>query len=145
MTRRTATITCAGALIAVSAVAMAATTQTYEGRGVDDPAATIELRVKKVDGKRFVTRIVADRLRYEVGTYCARTGRTGRQPLRGRFRVRDDNSFRAVGQTAPADIVSSGQLRVIGEIWRRRARGTMRFTFGKDGCKTVPTEWRARR
>ena len=148
MSRRTATITGAAALAALAAaavVASAATVITYEGRGVDDPAAKIELRVKKVDGKRFVTRIVADGLRHEMNAFCSGSGRIGLQPMRGRWRVREDNSFRAVGQTNPPDPAYSGELRVRGEIFRRRARGTMRFTFGKDGCKTVPTEWRARR
>ena len=142
--RRTTKLACVALAIALPATALAAA-RTYEGTGTDDPAAKIELRVVKRDGTRFVKRIVADRLRYETSAFCSSNGRTDEQPLRGRFRVRGDNTFRAVGATVPDDVATSGQLRVKGEVRRARAKGTMRFVFGKDGCKTNVTEWTATR
>lgn len=133
------------AITLAPAIALAATS-TYAGRGTDDRVARIELRVQKQDGKRAVKRLAVEKLRYEAASaFCSTSGRTGRLPLVGPFRVARDGSFRARGQTHPGDISLGGELKVVGDVTRRKVTGIMRFTFGKDGCKTRRTEFKARR
>lgn len=126
--------------LTVPAVALAATT-TYTGRGTVDPAAKIELVVaKNSEGKRKIRRITVDRLRYEATSFgCSSSGRTGELRMSGPFRIRRDNRFRAVGQVTSG----LGELKVVGRVKPAKAVGRMRFTFGKDGCRTNRTRFRA--
>ncbi|MDQ3571720.1 MAG: hypothetical protein M3383_02535 [Actinomycetota bacterium] len=128
-------------IVAVPAIALAETS-LYTGKGTDDPQAKITLRVANNDGDRTIRRVTTEGLRYVNGVaLCSATDRTPVVRIVGPFNVRENREFRAVGQATSG----LGELRVTGELGPLRARGEMRFTFGKDGCRTTLTEWKARR
>lgn len=119
----------------------------YEGNGTDDPAADVTIKIrKKADGKRKVTKVIADQLRFENSSFgCESSGRTEELRLRGPFRVKDNKKFVAKGQVAVDDPINSGELKVAGKARRNKVVGTMRFTFGKTGCRTDSTPFIATR
>jgi len=128
-------------IVAIPAIALAGTS-LYTGKGTDDPQAKISLRVANNNGDRTIRRITAEGLPYVSGErFCSASGRTPVVRIIGPFNVRENREFRAVAQVTSG----LGELRVTGELGPLRARGEMRFTFGKDGCRTTPTEWKARR
>ncbi len=129
-----------GVALTLAAVSPAATDK-FSGTGTTDNVAEISLRVVKSDGKRKIRSVVVNKLEYQTDTYCGSDGRTPRIKVTGTFNVRSNGKFRIIAQ-APTGL---GELRISkGKLFAKRAKGNMRFTFGKDGCRTTDTPWRAR-
>lgn len=141
MSGRIAKVVAVTALLALPALAYGT---TYEGNGKPDHAAKITLKVRNVSGKRYVTKIVADNLRFRSGKHhCTESGRTPKETLKGQFRIRKSGRFRAIGGTTTADLLAGGELDVRGQIDGAKATGTVLFTFGKTGCRTGKSNWKA--
>ena len=135
----------AGATAALAVVPALALGAIYQGHGTDDHVADVKIRVERHDGNRYVTRFVADQLHY-AGGHCSSSGRTGRMAIHGEFRVQGNGEFRGAGNAVPdGNPAASGELRIRGDVTRRKVTGLVRFTFGKDGCRTDGTEYKARR
>ena len=141
MTARILKLTCV-AVLALPALAFGA---TFDGHGTSDSKAKVSFRTVRHDGKRFVTDVVANNLRYRNGKHhCTSSGRTPREPMiEGEFRVQGDGDFLALGGTAPRNPLAAGELKVRGEIHGSTASGTVVFTFGKNGCRTGRVRWQA--
>lgn len=135
-------LTVALAAIVLPGLALGATT-TFKGEGTSDSEAKITLRVSGSGDNREITRIIAKGIEYVDGeNNCEKTARTPRIKIVGPFNVRNNNEFRAVAQAT----TGLGELRISeGEIRARKASGKMRFTFGKNGCRTTNTPWKAER
>lgn len=129
-------------LLAVPAVAFADST-TYNGEGTSDPQATIELKITDASERRVV-KVVARKIPFSGGS-CTSSGRTPRTTLKGDFRVKGNGEFRAVGGVETADPLEGGQLNVLGDATRNKVTGTMRYTFGKDGCDSETVDFKATR
>lgn len=135
-------VTVAAVAFAIPAIALGATS-TYKGDGTGDPTAKITLRVSGGGDNREITQIIANKIEYVNGeTNCEKDGRTPRVKIEGPFNVSDNGRFRAVAQAT----TGLGELRVSeGELRAQKAIGKMRFTFGKNGCRTTNTLWKAER
>ena len=135
----------AGTVAALAVMPALALGAIYQGHGTDDPVADVKIRVERIQGKRYVTRFVADQLHYAGGN-CSSSGRTDLLAIRGEFRVQANGEFAGAGNATPdGNPADSGELRIRGDVTRRKVTGLVRFTFGKDGCRTDGTEYRARR
>ena len=134
-----------GLLLAVPAMALAGDSTTYEGNALGDPDAKIELKI--TDGaNRDVLKVVAKGLPYTASDLCGISGgRTPKATLKGDFNVKDNGSFRAIGAAETNDLLTNGELKVIGTATRRKVTGDMKFTFGKTGCESEKVEFKATR
>ena len=134
-----------GALAVVPAVALADST-TYQGEGTSDPAAKIELRISDGDDRK-VKKVVARRLQYlSSAINCTVSGRTGKIVVKDSWRVKGNGEFRVVGNfDGGSDPLAGGQLNVVGDATRNKVTGDMKFTYGKTGCTTEKTAFKATR
>jgi len=142
MKRGIAIAVAAGVAGVLAAVALGSST-TYTGEALTDPDATIKLKITDGDERR-VKQVIVEGIQYSGGL-CTSSGRTPKATLKGDFRVKGNGEFRAVGGAETNNPSTDGQLNVVGEATRRKVTGDMKFTFGKDGCKSNVDDFKATR
>ncbi len=131
------------ALAVVPPVALAGST-TFSGKANNDPQARIKIVVTKQGGQREIRRVIVKRLPYAGGS-CKGSGRTPRAVLGGSFEVANSGRFKAVGGAATQDPLDGGEIGVRGKIDGGKITGSMRYTYGKTGCRADKLRYTARR
>jgi hypothetical protein len=143
MRRGIAKVAAISVLAVVPAVALADST-TYSGAAFGDPLATIDLKITN-GSDRKVTKVVVKGLPYGPSG-CTGSGRTPKATLKGDFRVKDNGNFKAIGGGETNDPLTDGEIKVVagfGAHNDNRITGTMKFTFGKDGCDSEKLNFKA--
>ncbi len=129
--------------LAIPALALAADTATYSGRGDDDNHVKVSFKVADTGGDKVIKQVTLKGLPYSGGL-CTGSGRTPELKAKGPFNVKDGGKIRIVGSASNGDPLQAGELHVNGKLTGGKITGDMKFRYGKDGCTTEKESFTAR-